>query len=143
MLSSGRRAFLKKDYETGFPAYCGLEVSSMAEGVFEAQLKVRPEHLQQNGFVHAGLIATLADHTGGYSAYTIVPNDIAILTIEFKINFYKPAIGSLIICRSQVVNQGRKIIVSESEVFSVNDDIEKRVSKATVTLMPVPLSELA
>ncbi len=143
MLDDKRREFLKSDYETGFPAFCGIEVTGMETGVFETHLQLRPEHLQQNSFVHAGLIATMADHTAGYSAYTIVSDNIAILTIEFKINFYKPAIGSEIICRSKVISSGKKIIVSESEIFAVKDGMEKMVSKATVTLMPVPVSDIS
>lgn len=142
MLDEKRRAVLSADYEQGFPAFCGLTVSDMDVGFFEAELQVRPEHLQQNGFVHAGLIATMADHTAGYSAYTHVGEDITILTIEFKINFFKPAVGDRIICRSRVLNGGRKVIVSESDVFVVAKGREKKVSKATVTMMPVPTKDL-
>ena len=141
-MDNKRLEFLRKDYEQGFPAFCGFKVKHMEYGQFEAQLQIRPEHLQQDGFVHAGLMATLADHTAGYSAYTTVPEDISILTIEFKINYFKPAVGKMIICRSKVINKGKKIIVSESEVFSVADGKEKLVCKATVTLMAVPISEL-
>jgi len=142
MIDDQRREFLKKDYEQGFPAFCGFEVKHMEYGCFEAQLQVRPEHIQQDGFVHAGLMATLADHTAGYAAFTTVADDIRILTIEFKINYFKPAVGKTIICRSKVINKGKKIIVAESEVFSVVDGKEKRVCKATVTMMAVPISEL-
>ncbi|MBT4087327.1 MAG: PaaI family thioesterase [Deltaproteobacteria bacterium] len=141
-MDNKRLEFLRKDYVQGFPAFCGFEVKHVAYGHFEAQLQVQPEHMQQDGFVHAGLMATLADHTAGYSAYTTVPEDISILTIEFKINYFKPAVGKMIICRSKVINKGKKIIVSESEVFSVADGKEKLVCKATVTLMAVPISEL-
>ena len=141
-MDNKRLEFLRKDYEQGFPAFCGFEVKHVAYGHFEAQLQVQPEHMQQDGFVHAGLMATLADHTAGYSAYTTVPEDISILTIEFKINYFKPAVGKMIICRSKVINKGKKIIVSESEVFSVADGKEKLVCKANVTLMAVPISEL-
>lgn len=142
MLDEERRIYLKADYEKGFPAFCGFRVTNMDVGEFEAQVDLRPEHLQQNGFAHAGLIATLADHTAGYSAYTAVDEGITILTIEFKINFFKPAVGSRLICRSRVLSGGRKVVVSESEVFAVNEGVEKKVSKATVTMMPVPTAEL-
>jgi acyl-coenzyme A thioesterase PaaI-like protein len=58
---------------------------------------------------------------------------------EFKINYFKPASGESIICRSKVISRGKKIIVSESEIFSKNKNQEKLVSKATVTLMSVLL----
>jgi len=41
-----------------------------------------------------------------------------------------------------VINSGRKIILSESEIYSINGGEEKLVSKAMVTLMSVPLSDL-
>lgn len=142
-MNTERFEFLKKDYVQGFPAYCGFEVDRAEYGIFETRLRVRPEHTQQDGFVHAGVIATMADHTGGYAAFTTVPENFRILTIEFKINYFKPAVGDTVLCRSKVINKGKKIIVAESEVFSSNKGQEKLVSKAMVTLMAVPVSDLA
>jgi uncharacterized protein (TIGR00369 family) len=130
---------LRKEFVQGFSEFCGIRVLRIGEGVFDSILEVRPHHRQQDGFVHAGVIATMADHTAGYAAFTITPEDHRILTIEFKINYFKPAMGETVICRSRVINPGRKIIVSESEIFSRNQDKEKLVSKATVTLMSLRL----
>jgi uncharacterized protein (TIGR00369 family) len=83
-----------------------------------------------------------ADHTAGYAAYTTVSEAFRILTIEFKINFFKPAVGKHIVCRSKVVNNGKNIKVSESEIFSRIEDQEKLVAKAMVTLIAIPSSNL-
>jgi uncharacterized protein (TIGR00369 family) len=133
-----RFEFLAKDYVQGFPEYIGFEVQKIAAGVLETQLKLRPDHKQQDGFVHAGVIATMADHTAGYAAYTLVEENFRILTVEFKINYFKPARGSLLKCRSRVINSGKKIIVAESEVCSPMADRQILISKAMVTLMSVP-----
>ena len=135
--------FLKKDFVQGFPAYCGFEVERLAHGKFETKLELRPDHMQQDGFVHAGVIATMADHTAGYAAYTTVSKGFRILTIEFKINYLRPAAGEAILCRSRVINGGKTIIVSESTVFAVSGGLEKLVSKAMVTLMAVPASKIS
>lgn len=132
-----RIAFLKNDYVQGFPAYCGFIVEKVEYGFFESRLTIRPEHKQQDGFVHAGVIATMADHTAGYSAYTIVPENKRILTIEFKINYFKAAKGNEIICKSRVLSGGKNIIVSESEIYVKSDKKEILVSKALVTLIAV------
>ena len=142
-MNQKRFEFLKKDYIQGFPANCGFEVERVAFGIFDSRLKIRPMHSQQDGFVHAGVIATMADHTGGYAAYTTVSEEYRILTIEFKINYFKPATGEFIVCRSKVINNGKKIKVSESEVFAVSEGQEKLVSKAMVTLIAVPAENLA
>lgn len=142
-MNEKRIEFLRKDYVQGFPLYCGFEVERVEHGRFETTLRVRPDHRQQDGFVHAGVIATMADHTAGYAAYTTVAEEFRILTIEFKINYFRPVIGETILCRSKVINSGKKIIVSESEVFSVSGGDERLVSKAMVTLMAVPASKLS
>ncbi|MBU0987326.1 MAG: PaaI family thioesterase [Proteobacteria bacterium] len=136
-MNDAQLAFLKRDFVQGFPADCGFEVVQASLGQFESRLKIRPAHSQQDGFVHAGVIATMADHTGGYAAYTTVNENERILTIEFKINYFKPAIGEFLVCRSKVINNGRTIKVSESEIFSVSNGQEKLVSKALVTLIAV------
>jgi uncharacterized protein (TIGR00369 family) len=142
--------FLKHDFVQGFPAFCGFKVDRVQHGQFQTSLAVRPHHRQQDGFVHAGTIATMADHTAGYAAFTTVKEGFRILTIEFKINYFRPATGKAIVCRSKVIKPGRQIIVSESEVFSQADSKgdslsgshEKLVSKAMVTLMVVPASNM-
>jgi uncharacterized protein (TIGR00369 family) len=141
-MNKERLEFLKEDYVQGFPAAIGFEVDRAAYGIFETRLKIRPDHSQQDGFVHAGVIATMADHTAGYAAYTTVSEAFRILTIEFKINFFKPAVGKHIVCRSKVVNNGKKIKVSESELFSLNEDQEKLIAKAMVTLIALPSSNI-
>lgn len=141
-MNRNRATFLKNDYVQGFPAFCGFKVDHVDYGVFQSRLKVKPEHRQQDGFIHAGVIATMADHTAGYSAYSIVSENMRILTIEFKINYFRPALGDEIICKSRVINAGKKIIVAESEVYEVSDDKNKFISKAIVTLTAVPSENL-
>ena len=141
-MSSQWFEFLKKDFVQGFPAFCGFEVTRVDFGRFETCLKVHVEHRQQDGFVHAGVIATMADHTSGYASFSTVSEKFRILTVEFKINYFKPATGPLIVCRSNVVNNGRNIKVAESEIFSVSDGVEKLVSKGMFTQIAVVAEDL-
>ena len=71
------------------------------------------------------------------TAYTLVPDNIRILTIEFKINFLKPAYGNALKCKSEIISQGKQIIVAQSTVFDIRDTHEKMVSKSTITLMAI------
>ncbi|MDD5711872.1 MAG: PaaI family thioesterase [Smithellaceae bacterium] len=134
--------FLKKDFVRGFPAYCGFEVAAASHGRFETCLQVADKHLQQDGFVHAGVLSTMADHTSGYASFTTVSREFRILTIEFKINYLRPAAGPLIICRSKVINNGGKIKVVDAEIFSVSEGIEQLVSKGIFTQIAVPAEKL-
>jgi len=82
-------------------------------------------------------MATMADHTAGYSAFTIVDENFQILTVEFKINFLRPAFGDALVCRSKVIRDGSQIIIAESEVFDIRGKEETLAAKAMVTLMAV------
>jgi uncharacterized protein (TIGR00369 family) len=129
---------LKEDAVQGFTAYCGLEPVSLEPGRFVTRVTIRDCHLQQDGFVHAGVIATMADHTAGYASFSLVPPDRRILTVEYKINFLVPASGDYLECRSRVIKPGKTLLVAESEVYAVKDDTEALVAKAMLTMAAVP-----
>lgn len=141
-LTPERLAFLQNDFQRGFIKFCGFQAGSIGPGVFESKLIIGENHKTQDNFVHAGLIATMSDHTAGYAAYTLVSDSIRILTIEFKINFLKPAYGSALQCRSEVISQGKQIIVAQSTVFDIRDTQEKMVSRSTITLMALDAEKL-
>ncbi len=88
-------------------------------------------------------MATMADHTAGYAGFTTVGEEIQILTVEFKVNFLKPAHGEALVCRSKVIRGGNTIIISESEVFDIRNGEETLAAKAMVTLMAVHRDKLA
>ena len=75
----------------------------------------------------------MADHTAGGAARA-ASRERDVITIEFKINFLRPAVGERLRCRAHVLRAGKSIIVSESEVFALKDGEEKLVAKATETL---------
>ena len=136
-LSKERMDFLANDYSRGFIKYCQFEAVKIQRGHFQSRVKIEEHHRQQDGFIHAGVMATMADHTAGYAAFTTVPEDYQILTIEFKVNFLRPAYGEGLICRSRTLREGLQVIIGESEVFDQRGDEEVLVAKALVTLMAV------
>ncbi|MFH1112584.1 MAG: PaaI family thioesterase [Pseudomonadota bacterium] len=141
-ITDERIRFLKDDYERGFIKFCKFRAESAGWGSFRSRVEINGDHRQQDGFIHAGVMATMADHTAGYSAFTTVPEDVQILTIEFKVNFLRPAFGDALICRSRVIREGRQVIVAESDVFDVRNGEEVPAAKALVTLMAVPKADL-
>lgn len=126
-----------KDFRCNFITFCGIESVKAEEGKFESTLVVLPEHLQQDGYVHAGVLATIADHTAGYAAYTTVDPPNRILTVEFKINYMKPAMGERIVCCATVLNNGKTIKVVESSVYVRNKGREKLTAKGMFTQIAV------
>ena len=121
-----------------FVGHLGIRVHRVEPGVCETTAQIQPFLLQQDGFVHAGVLATMADHTGGGAAGTLIRSDQGVLSIEFKINMLRPAKGLGLRCVSSVLRPGRTISVAESEVYSVAADGEEAlVAKAMVTLAVV------
>ena len=113
----------------------GISVNGIGVGWCETTLAVTPRHLQQNDYVHAGVLATMADHTAGGAAASVVKEDQVVLSVEFKINLLRPAIGDALRCKANLLKAGRTLIVAESEVFArAGAEEEKLVAKATVTL---------
>ena len=90
---------------------------------------------QQHGFVHGGIVGTIADSAAGYAAMTMVPVSASVLTVEYKLNLVAPAGGQRLIARGQVLRPGRTLIVTKAEVFSVNDDKESLCALMQQTIM--------
>jgi uncharacterized protein (TIGR00369 family) len=141
-LTPKRIRYLKKDYSRGFIADCGFKAVHFQKGYLMSRLKVLTRHRQQDNYIHAGVIATMADHTAGYAAFSLVPEDHRILTIEFKINFLQPAYGNVLLCKSRILREGGQILVGESEVFDQRADGEELVAKAMVTLRSIHQSKI-
>jgi uncharacterized protein (TIGR00369 family) len=73
---------------------------------------------QQDGFFHAGVTSTIADTAGGYAGYTMFAADASVLTVEFKINLVRPAIGQYLEAVGKVVKAGRTLTITTAEVFA-------------------------
>ena len=112
----------------------GIELESVGDGGCVTTLNLKDRHLQQDGIVHAGVHATIADHTAGVAAATLLRGHQMVLTVEFKINLLRAATGESLICRAVVLKPGRRFSVVESEVFCVDGDDEYLVSKMTATM---------
>lgn len=141
-LPEERMRFLAEDYSRGFIKHCQFQAEVIERGYFQSKVVIEEHHRQQDGFIHAGVMATMADHTAGYAAFTTVPDDFQILTIEFKVNFLRPAHGTGLVCRSRVIREGTQIIIAESEVFDRREEGEVLAAKALVTLMAVHKEKL-
>ncbi|MBM3558011.1 MAG: PaaI family thioesterase [Alphaproteobacteria bacterium] len=119
----------------GFMIHIGAEISHLAPGECDIRLPYRKDLTQQHGFVHGGVVGTIADNAGGYAAFTLAPASASVLTVEFKVNLLAPAEGEVFISRGRVVRAGRNLATSRTDVFAVKDGKEKQIATALVTLM--------
>jgi len=124
--------------EAQFIRSLGIELRSFGEGWCDARLTIRPTLQQQHGFIHAGVLMTLADHACGGAAATTLPEDKDVITVENKVSFLCPASGSLLTCRANVLRSGRNLIFVEGEVMAERNGGPVLVAKASSTLAVIP-----
>jgi hypothetical protein len=67
-----------------------------------------------------------------------MPDDAAVLTIEFKANLIAPAQGDYFPFRARVLKPGRTITVCDAQAFAVEEGTEKLVA-SILHLRPIAL----
>jgi len=117
----------------------GVTLGAVAPGRVSVRLVHRAALTQQHGYLHAGMLATALDSACGYAAFSLMPADAAVLTIEFKINLLAPAKGPLFRFDGMVVKPGRTISVVEGRAlqFDTEGGEEKLVATMSATVMTV------
>ncbi|MEM7435139.1 MAG: PaaI family thioesterase [Myxococcota bacterium] len=118
----------------GFMATLGARLLRVEPGWVDVALPFSPQLTQQHGFMHAGAVAAVVDTACGLAALSLMPEDAAVLTVEFKINLLAPARGDAFIARGVVKKAGRTLMVTTGDVF----DNDHRVTAAlTATIMVI------
>jgi len=116
-------------------ALLGAKITRLAPGECEIQLPFKPELTQQHGYFHGGIIGTIADSAGGYAAFTLMPEDSSVLTVEYKMNLLAPGDGERLIARGRVLKSGRTLMVSQADAFVVKGGRETLCATLLETLM--------
>lgn len=116
-------------------ALLGAELSRLTPGACEIRLPYKPELAQQHGYFHGGIVGTIADSAGGYAAFTLMPLDSSVLTVEYKMNLLAPADGDLLIARGRVLKSGRTLVVAQVDAFVVKAGHETLCATLLQTLM--------
>lgn len=116
----------------------GAELTRVTPGVIEIELPFNESLTQQHGFLHGGIISTALDSACGFAAFSLMPADAAILTIEFKVNLLAPGRGERFLFRGSVTKPGRTIIVADGQAYAFAADGEARlIATMTGTMMTV------
>ena len=113
----------------------GIEIAQLRPGEIELTMPYAATYTQQHGFTHAGIIATALDSACGYAAFSLMPAEAEVLTVEFKVNLLAPARGERFAFRGRVVKPGRTITVCEAHAFAIGSGEEKLIATMTGTLM--------
>ena len=112
-------------------------LSRVDPGEVEIELPYQASLTQQDGFLHAGISSTILDSACGYAAFSLMPAEARVLTIEFKINLLAPADGERFRASGRVRKTGRSVSVAEGELHALQKGAERLVATMVGTLMAV------
>ena len=126
--------------QSPFMVDLGVEPVAVAPGRLTSRLALAPRHLQHTGQVHAGVLASLADHSMGAAAQTLAPEAHWIVTAELKTSVLRPAKGEQLVCEAVVIKAGRMLSFTEAEVYAETGDQRTLVMKASATMAVTPAS---
>ena len=119
-------------------ATLGARIVHIAPGEVHLAFPFAEQFCQQNGFMHAGAIASVADSANGYAAWTLAPPDTDVLAVEFKINLLAPARGESFLACGRVVRPGRTLTVCQADVFAIGAGERTLVATMLSTIIVRP-----
>jgi uncharacterized protein (TIGR00369 family) len=116
----------------------GATIALVGPGAVDLRLPYSPALCQQNGYMHAGAIASVADSANGYAAYSLAPADTDVLAVEFKINLLEPARGSYFVACGRVIRPGRTLTVCQADVFAHDGARQVLIASMVSTIIVRP-----
>jgi len=116
-------------------ATLGARILGIAPGAVDLELAYRADLTQQHGYLHAGIVTTLLDSACGYAAFTLMPADATVLSVEFKTNLLAPAEGEKLVAHARVLKAGRTLTVCEARGVMLQGGREKAVAHMVATMM--------
>jgi uncharacterized protein (TIGR00369 family) len=105
----------------------GIKIVRLEPGEIELAMLYDPAYTQQHAFVHAGIVAAALDSACGYAAFSLMPAEAAVLTVEFKTTLLAPAKGERFLFRGRVIKPGRTLTVCEAQALALAGGAEERL----------------
>ena len=119
----------------GLMKHLGARLTELKPGLAEVRAAYRDELTQQHGYFHAGVSGSLADCACGYAAFTLMPENASVLTVEYKMNLLAPAEGEELIARARVVRSGKTLKICMADVYAQKDQAETHCATMLATIM--------
>lgn len=119
----------------GLMHHLGARLVELRPGLVEIRVPYRAEVTQQHGYFHAGVSGAIADSACGYAAYTLMPEDSSVLTVEYKMNLLAPADGEELIARARVIRSGRTLKICAADIYARKSDAEVHCATMLATIL--------
>jgi len=113
----------------------GARLTALSPGYCEVELPFRGDLCQQNGYLHGGVVTTIAANATGFAAFSLMPPNSSVLGVDYKINLINPAAGDRFIAIGRVLKPGRTLSVVECEVEAETAGERKLIAKMLTSMM--------
>ncbi|MEM9189955.1 MAG: PaaI family thioesterase [Myxococcota bacterium] len=127
--------------KASFIAHLGIELTDVALGTCRSRMTIQPWQLQQDGVIHAGVMTTMADHTAGAAAGTLLAPDKVVLSVGLNVHILRPGQAAALRCEAHVLKPGRTLSFVEAGVYAETDSAGDRpllTLTATMAYVPAP-----
>lgn len=118
-----------------FATHCGIEEVGRVDGATRLRVRLGPEHANNLGMGHGGLICTLLDIALGTAARTAIGRPV--MTLDMQVMFLSPARGTLL-AEGRVVRAGRSILFCEAEATTEEGELVARATGVFKPTRPAP-----
>ncbi|WP_290649171.1 PaaI family thioesterase [Aquisalimonas sp.] len=127
LFEMGRRIFKAQP----FSGLIGAELTGLETGKAEISLTIRDELKQQHGYVHGGVLSYMVDNCLTFAGGSTLGDAV---TMEYKVNYVRPAIGEKLVARASVLAAGKTQAVCSCQLLCVTDHDETLVATALGTI---------
>jgi uncharacterized protein (TIGR00369 family) len=119
----------------------GFDLTEISAGKIIGEMCIEQKHLQQFGFVHGGVTATILDITMGFAAYTLMPIDKGVVTANISVDYLNPGDGDKIIAEGYVEKPGDKMVFTSGKVYIENKGGRKQIASARAVMAVISKSK--
>ena len=125
-----------------FMKLMGFKLDRIELGYVEGSVQIEEKHLQQNYFVHGGVMATASDIVMGFAAYSLVPKHFGVVTTDLNVSFLNPGIGDKLIAEGRVTKLGGQLVFCEANIYVEKDGERVHTNRSTSTMFKVDLKAM-
>ncbi|MFT5725186.1 MAG: hypothetical protein ACI9JN_002310 [Bacteroidia bacterium] len=125
-----------------FMKLVGFKLDEISLGFVKGSLTLEEKHMQQNYFVHGGVMATVSDIVMGFAAYSLVPKHFGVVTTDLNVSFLNPGIGQTLIAEGRVTKLGGQLVFCEANIYVENKGKRVHTNRSTSTMFKVDLKAM-
>ncbi|MEL6877489.1 MAG: PaaI family thioesterase [Pseudomonadota bacterium] len=119
--------------KSGFSSWLDVEPITVWQGESELTLTLRPEMTQHHGFAHGAIVGLMADNACAWAGASVAGD---VVTGNYTINFLRPAMGTMLRAKGQVIKPGKRQVVVRADVWAEGGEKTLHVATAQATIIP-------